>query len=289
MSILEALKNLPSNAGNAAAGIPDAISGTGDRAWNAGSNLITHGQLSKPGTPAGQAVDVSKGTPGGLRQDPNTGLYLDPDTHDVYELGADGQYYPVQDLGMRAQVAKNIQTADFYSGLAKDYNSSITANMASQRSLADAYRATIADPNAPSVAREQLNQALTAADATQLSQAAGASGANAYIARRNAANNIAALNAKSGGEAAALRASEVASAQKGLGDTLNSLGNEAAESYKTNTGLGLSYSGLGAEQETNANTNETVKSGQNKTIGLEVAKRAAAGASGAAAPGAPPA
>jgi hypothetical protein len=257
-------------------GLPNPIA----MAWDKGSNLVQHGQLSTPGNPAGQAVNVQAGTPNGLRQDANTGYYLDPDSHDVYELGADGKYYPVQDLGVRAQVAKNIATADYYSGLAKDYNGAITSNMAAQRSLADAYRTTISDPNAPSVAREQLNQALRASDATQLSQAAGASGANAYIARRNAAQNIASLNAKAGGEAAALRAGEVATAQKGLGDTLNSLGSEATDIYKANTGLGYNYSGLASDEELGAVSSDTTRRSQN----LDRAKAVAAGASGVTTP-----
>lgn len=223
---------------------------------------------------------------GQLRQDPNTGLWLDPKSSEVYQRTPDGQYLPVHDLGMRAQVAKNIATADYYSGLAQTYNTSLQGTMGSQQDLAKMYQQTISDPNAPSVAREQLNQALQANEATQLSGASGASGANAFIARRNAANNMAGLNAKAGQAGAELRAGEVANAQKGLAETYAALGNEAGNAYAANTGLGATYAGLGATQESAANSNETIKSGQNKQLASDWGKGAAAGASGAANPAA---
>lgn len=277
-------------AGDAVNAATGAVSDAGGAVWdgtkwvaNKADNLV-HGRWDDPTNPYTTPADLN---PENLRQDPLTGLWIDPATSNIYQRNADGKYYAVHDLGMRAQVAKNIATADSYSGLAKDFNESVKSTMGGQQSLADAYRRTISDPNAPSVSREQLNQALQAADATQLSQAAGASGANAFIARRTAANNMASLNAKAGASAAELRAGEVANAQKGLAETYNALGTEGLQGYGMNTGLGLNYATLGANQEGAANTNETVKSGQNKQLGVAIGPPIVQGAANAIAPAAP--
>lgn len=222
--------------------------------------------------------------PKNLRRDPITGNYYDSSNGNVYSMNPDGTYQPIREPGMRSQVLKNLETGDQYTGLATTYNTALQGTMAQQQGLADAYKRTIEDPNAPSVAREQLNQALQANEATQLSGAAGASGANAFIARRNAANNIAGLNAQEGQAAAAVRAGEVATAQKGLADTYNSLGTEAAGGATMNTNAGLGFGTLAGNLETAANSNETTKSGQNKALAADVIKDASAGLSGATKP-----
>lgn len=221
-----------------------------------------------------------------LRQDPTTGLWMDPKSSEVYQLTPDGQYIPVHDHGMRAQVAQNLAKADYYAGIAQHYDTSLRGTMGQQQSLADAYKRTIDDPNAPSVARAQLQQALGAADATQVSQAAGASGANAFIARRNAANNMAMLNAKEGQAGAELRAGEVANAQKGLADTYAALGNESLTAGGTAQGTGVGFANNAAATEAAANSNETTKSGQNKVLASEWGKNLAAAGSGPANPAA---
>lgn len=69
----------------------------------------------------------------------------------------------------------------------------------------------------PSVAAEQLKAAQDRAAAEQLSIAAGARGQGVAAARRNAANNISLQQVEAGGQAAQLRAQEIASAAQGLG------------------------------------------------------------------------
>lgn len=218
-----------------------------------------------------------------LVQDPVTGLWQDPSNRAVFQL-VNGQYVPVHDLNMTAQVARNIALSQQYGGLGKDYDAALRATMAQQNSLADAYRRTISDPNAPSVAREQLQQALNASENQQLSQAAGASGGNAFIARSNAANNMASLAAKAGQAGAELRAGEVATAQQGLGQTLGALGSEAGGGISTYTGLGRDYANLAANIGNAGNANATARRGQNFQLGEDLTKMIGAGASGATNP-----
>ncbi len=213
------------------------------------------------------SADAARGK---LVQDPVTGLWMDPSSRAVFQ-NVNGKYIPVHDLNMSAQVAKNIATADAYGGLGKDYDASLRATMAEQGSLADQYRKTISDPNAPSVAREQLNQALGAADATQLSGAAGASGENAFLARRNASQNMAGLAANAGQADALVRAQEVATAQQGLGTTLGAEAGEAGQGAGLYSGLARDYSGLASGAGIAGNTNATNVRGQNIGIGKDVA------------------
>jgi hypothetical protein len=214
-----------------------------------------------------------------LVQDPVTGMWMDPSNRAVFQL-VNGQYIPVHDLNMSGQVARNIALSSSYGGLGKDYDASLRATMGEQHSLADSYRQTISDPNAASVAREQLGQALSAADATQASQASGVSGENAFLGRRNASNNMAGLAAQAGQSSALVRAGEVANAQTGLGNTLGAMGNEAGGAIANYSGLGATYAGLAGGQGTAGNANATAVRGQN----IGIAKDVAAGASGALAP-----
>lgn len=71
----------------------------------------------------------------------------------------------------------------------------------------------------PSVAQEQGRAAMDRAAAEQLSIAAGARGQGVASARRNAANNISLQQVEAGGQAAQLRAQEIAAAAQGLAQT----------------------------------------------------------------------
>lgn len=226
---------------------------------------------------------------GKLVQDPVTGYWMDPSSRAVFQYVTDPQtgkssYVPVHDLNMSAQVAKNIATADYYSGLGKTYNEALQHTTGEQSSLADAYRKTISDPNAPSVAREQLGQALQSAEGTQLSQAAGVGGQNAATARRTASNNMAGLAATAGQTDALLRAQETVAAQTGLGNTLGAIGGEEAGALGTTAGLGLNYSSLASGGGIAGNSNATAVRGQNIQVGEDAVKGTAAGLSGGAAP-----
>ena len=244
------------------------------------------GVANGAGTENGPGGDIGANTPTGMQDfqvDPITGYGFDPSSRTTYQK-INGQWVPVHDLTVSAQVSKNIETANYYANLAKTNANAFQGAVGQQQSLADAYRQTISDPNAPSVAREQLNQALGATDATQLSQAAGASGENALVARTTAANNIAGANAAEGGQAALLRAQETSAAQAGLGSVTGAMANEENTAYGANTGLGSSYSTLAGNMELGGNTNETAQNTANKQLGASLAQSGASGASGASAP-----
>ena len=222
--------------------------------------------------------------PAGWQYDPITKLWQNG--RNVFQVGTDGKPVQIHDQNLGSQVASNIARATQYNALGAHYTDALNTTMAEQGSLADAYRRTISDPNAPSVAREQLNQALGAADATQLSQAAGASGQNAALARRGASANMAGLAANAGQSGALLRAQEVAAAQAGLGNTLGSEATEAGNAFGATTGLGLNYSQIAGNQEQGGNSNVTANSTANKQLAVGGAKDIAAGLSGATAPAA---
>lgn len=234
----------------------------------------------------GPGGDVGVNTPQGVSDfqiDPITGYGFSPSSRTTYQK-LNGQWVPVHDLTVSAQVSKNIATADYYKNLATTNANQFNNAVEQQNNLADSYRRTIQDPNAPSVAREQLNQALGATDATQTSLASGASGENANIARTNAANNIAGANAQEGQSAALLRAQETAAAQQGLGSTTGAIANETNSAYGTNTNLGSAYATLAGNMEQGGNANETANSTANKDFFSKESGQVAAGASGATAP-----
>ena len=257
--------------------------------YGASSTLASGGALpSSFSAPAGAAaapppnLDPANPPPG-WQYDPITKLWQNGRL--VYQAGAPGQP-PVQihDQDLGTQVANNLARGSAYAGLGAGYDAALKATMGQQSSLADAYRQTISDPNAPSVAREQLNQALTAADASQESAAAGASGENAFLARRGASANMAGLAANAGQSAALVRAQEVANAQQGLQGTLGSEANEAGGAINTYTGLGQNYANTAGTEEVAGNANVTAQRGQNIQAVESFGKDTAAGVSGAVNP-----
>ena len=256
--------------------------------YGASSTLASGGAPPSFSAPAGAAgapqpnLDPANPPPG-WQYDPITKLWQNGRL--VFQAGAPGQP-PVQihDQDLGTQVANNLARSSAYAGLGSGYDAALKATMGQQSSLADAYRQTISDPNAPSVAREQLNQALTAADASQESAAAGASGENAFLARRGASANMAGLAANAGQSAALARAQEVANAQQGLQGTLGSEANEAGGAVNTYTGLGLNYANTAGTEEMGGNANVTAQRGQNIQAGESVGKDVAAGVSGAVNP-----
>lgn len=105
-----------------------------------------------------------------------------------------------------------------------------------QSDLEKYYRDLLTNPNAPSVAKTMLSKGLQTAQNQQLSAVSGTSGENAGLARRNAANNLVALDQGANQTAAELRAKEVADAAAGLGTTLQGQGALQASAAATNTG-----------------------------------------------------
>jgi hypothetical protein len=215
----------------------------------------------------------------GYKYDPITGLLQDPSGRNVVQVNPDGSVGQVHDLDLGSQVAKNLSTADYYKNLGSTYNASVQNTLGREGSLADSYLKTIQDPNAPSVARNQLEEGLQAAEGTQEALASGGSGNNALVARTNAANNIAAETANTNQSAALLRGQETASAQSGLGTALNNMGALGQNMFQTTTGLGQNFSQLGGQEEEAGNSNVTTQVGQDKQLVGQFGQATATGAS----------
>jgi hypothetical protein len=115
---------------------------------------------------------------------------------------------------------------------------------------------TITNPNAPSVAATQLTQTTGANDRTQLASAAGVGGANAFAARRAAMSTIGATDQAAAGQAAALRAQEVAAAQAQSGSVIGNMATAANTNEATNA------TAAGAAANTEAKTQGQVDSDQ---------------------------
>lgn len=218
----------------------------------------------------------------GFIHDPASGLWYDPKTQNYFQKGVDGSFSVVTPPNQPSQVAS------FY-GAGRNFTDKAAADEADYRKvfgeqgdLAGNLQNTINNPAAASVAHEQLNQALQANEAGQLSQAAGIGGGNAFLARRTAANNIAGLNSKAGQDAALLRAQEVAAAQQNLGNVLGAQTDEATKMYGAKTGFGLDYNRLGASTAAGDFANRTQQRQQDIGIAKDVATGAGSGAAAVA-------
>ncbi len=200
--------------------------------------------LTSPAPAAGASVGPDPNT---LVLDPASGLYYDPKSQNYFQKGADGSFTTMTPPNQPSQIASFYGAGKKYAGEASPYEKNFNDIFGQQSALAGNLQNTINNPNASSVAREQLAQTLQANEGAQLSQAAGAGGGNAFMARRNAANNIAALNANAGRDAALVRANEVANATNSLGNVLGTQSGEASGMYTGKTGTGLDYNRLGAQ------------------------------------------
>lgn len=103
-----------------------------------------------------------------------------------------------------------------------------------------------AEGNAPSVAENQLRSGLAQGMQNSLAMAASSrgSGSGAVLAQRQAANNNAALGARTNAQAAQLRAGEMAQAR---GDLTNQLAGVRGQDIQT-AGLGTNVAGIGVQQ-----------------------------------------
>jgi hypothetical protein len=149
------------------------------------------------------------------------------------------------DSKLQEQAIERSQQAWDVSGQYRDasipYADQYNAVFGAQAGLADSLNDTINNPYAQSVAREQLAQTQQANEAAQASMASGVGGQNGFMARRNAANNVAGLNAKAGQDAALLRAQETAAAQQNMGAVLGNMQSGATGMYGKNTDAGAQY------------------------------------------------
>lgn len=171
--------------------------------------------------------------------DPTTGLWQV--NGQVVQKNPDGTFSPVNQVTQPGQVVKENALSTAFNTAAQPWGAKVADTFGKQMGLADSLNNIIQNEHAPSVARQQLLNSTNAAESSQLSMAAGAGGGNGVIARTDAANNMAGLDAQANRDAALLRAQEVGTATGQLGAVLGQAQTGAAGMYHDNTGLGLQY------------------------------------------------
>jgi len=215
----------------------------------------------QPGV-GGPAKDPSQ-----LRQDPTTGMYFDPTTGTSY-TDATGAT-PVTNPNVAQQVASNFATSRSLLGALQGNQATINNAVAGQNQLRGSLLNTINNPNASSVAQTQLGIGADAIARQQLQQAAGTTGANAFLARRNAANNIGGLQGALNGQQALTRANEVDAATGRLGTVLGQQAQEGQAGYNANLSGAVNFSdqagkGEAGQQGLNADADKTSQANRGK-------------------------
>lgn len=165
-----------------------------------------------------------------LTFDPNTGVYIDPATGQVFK---DQSGTLPADPGLTQQAQRNLQFANqLASGLGRlnqDYRQAQTG----QSQLGQTLNADIAG-TAPSVAGTQLRQGLEQIQRGADSQASGATGTNAGLARYGAIQASGAAGAEANQDAAMARVQERANAIAAKGQLLGQQQQGANQMYATN-------------------------------------------------------
>jgi len=198
-----------------------------------GFSLSDLNPLSWPGK-IGDALGVTqKGPPGvsGPAPDPSRlvqqpdGTFRDPVTGGNYSDASGGT--PVQNPNATNQVATQAAQGNALFGDTSLQGNRAGEAFAGQENLANSLGNTIRNPNAPSVAREQLNMSLGNIDRQQLAGSAGVGGNNAAVARRQSLQNMGNLGLQSAGQQALVRANEVQNAQGQLGNVYQNMAGNA--------------------------------------------------------------
>lgn len=178
--------------------------------------------------------------------DPTTGLYVNQTTGAVSQDPAGQQV--VQDPTLATQAARNVAISNGLLNKLGQYGAQYTGAFNGQTALTKQLQGTI-DGTAPSVAGTQLQEGLDQIRATQDSEAAGATGQNAALARANAMQNIGAAQVQTNQQKALLRAAEVNEAEQTQAGVLSSQAGEAEGMYGTGLSGALSASGQAGSAE----------------------------------------
>lgn len=222
------------------------------------------GEMTPPQQPGvGGPIDPAKQATGNVPltvQDPTTGYYYDPATGTTYQ-DKEGKV-PITDPNVAQQVAANYQIAQKYRESLSEYTTQQRDALAGQKDLVATLNDTIHNPNASSVAQQQLGAGADAIARGQLSAAAGATGPSAFLARRNATANIGASQSALNQTQGLVRANEVAAATNQVGGALNSMQTGARGMYDSTGTLAKDYSALAesgqeADQGLNAKADQT--------------------------------
>lgn len=215
--------------------------------------------LSAPTTP-GVAGPASSGQP--VVYDPSTGLYVNQTTGAVSSDPA-GQH-PVQNPSLATQAARNISVSNNLMAKLATYGQGFQSANAGQDALVGNLQKTINGTAPTSVAQTQLVTGLDSIKSAENSQAAGATGANAALARQNAQLGIAQAGAKENQDAAGLRATEVTNAENTEAGVLGNEANENAGLYGTNLQGATAASGqAGTEEGAKESADQTAQTAQN--------------------------
>lgn len=190
-----------------------------------------------PGGPPGTYIDTATGQV----------VNVDQNGNPTVQQGANPNQLTTQDqASMLAQqqaqagaLAKLGQTISGENGAIQDYSNTIT------------------NPNAPSVARSQLETGLNAINGQQLAIANSATGNNQPAAMRTAAQDIAGNQIAANGQQALLRANEVATAEAGKAGLLTAQGNQLGQLYGTAGSEAVGYTGNATQNQGNVLTANT--------------------------------
>ncbi len=208
-------------------------------------------------------IDDQQGAPGvgGPAQDPSrlvrlpNGTFLDPATGTSYS-DQSGQM-PIAPQNLAQQTAGAGANQNQFLGRIGEQDSRSADAFGGQQKLAGDLQTVIRNPNAPSVAQQQLNQTIGNIDRQQLSGVASTGGPNAAAARAQALKTMAGLDLQSAGIGALARTNEVAHATDQLGNLYQNMAGNA----NTATGHDISaatqfgdqaLTGAGAVQRTNS-------------------------------------
>ena len=244
--------------------------------------------LSSPTLP-GTAGPAQTGQP--VVYDPSTGLYVNQSTGGV-STDPGGQH-PVQNPSLATQAARNIAVSNGLLAKLGTYGQQYQQAFTGQTGLTQELQRTINGTGAPTVAQGQLQQGLGQIRSAANSEAAGATGANAALARQNATLATGEAATKTNQDAALLRAQEVAQAEQVKGQVLGSQAGESAGMYGSNLSGATAAAGqAGTEEGTLEAANQAAKESQDQLffnevnpVGTFLAGKASSASSGATAVG----
>ncbi len=205
-------------------------------------------QHGSPGV-GGPAQDPSR-----LQRQPN-GTFLDPATGTSYS-DQSGQM-PIAAQNQAQQTVGATANQNQFLGRIGEQDLRSADAFGGQQKLAGDLQTVIRNPNAPSVAQQQLNQTIGNIDRQQLAGVASSGGPNAAAARSQALKTMAGLDLQAAGIGALARTNEVAHAR----DQLGTIYQNQAGNANTATGQNISaatqfgdqaLTGAGAVQRVNS-------------------------------------
>lgn len=224
--------------------------GIGDY-WNKAQPYLDPGNLlaGGPKSPGGENVGgVNYESQWALQPIPGTNYAYNPVTGQTQVIGATGTPEVAGAPNLSQQGATSSTLQQLYLNQYKNAVDNAAATRAGQNTLAGDFRDVIAG-RAPSVAETQLQTGMTRIGQDQNAMAAGASGQNAFGARRIAAQNIARASGDLSGQMALTRAAETAAARGGLASLYGQQVQADAAAQNVASGAGLGYGKLGEEAE----------------------------------------